>query len=192
MRDTVCFNKAFSKLAELTNLAYNDTHQPLSNNIYWFHRNKFELFPKIMEEDTLSYSIPFRLLAYLKTPTFRKPQGAELRDSVLSGEWEGYFEFGMGYSRPQIGTRKSFSLNLKAKGRQLEGFCMDEGDADTAGVWGFVEKDLISFIKKPEEGPGVIHYTGFFEPEDTSFTGTWIIEGGDGTLQSGSWSMVKL
>lgn len=192
MRDTACFNKAFSKLAELTNLAYNDTHQPLSNNIYWYHRNRFELFPKNMEEDTLSYSIPFRLLAYLKTPTFRKPQGAELRDSLLSGEWEGYFEFGMGYSRPQIGTRKSFTLHLKAKGRQLEGFCMDEGAADASGVWGFVDKDLISFIKKPEEGPGVIHYTGFFEPEDASFTGTWIIEGGDGTLQSGSWSMVKL
>jgi hypothetical protein len=187
------FNKAFGKLAELTNQFFQEDPGPLTNNIYWFHHNRFELFPKALEGNSLTYSIPNRLLAYLRTPLAHPAFASDLKDAQLSGNWEGYYEYGKGYQPPLLGSRKSFEMTLRAKSGQLEGTCIDEEFSLQAGIWGFVDRELISFIKKYPALPAYdIHYTGFYDAGEVSFTGTWIIDNGDGNVASGSWSMVKL
>ncbi|GEM_PF-5575766 len=188
------FNKAFTQMAEQTNKAFRDDPFPLSNNLYWYHAHRFEVFPKSMEAHTLSYSIPNRLLAYLRTPLAHPAHHSDIKDTIIEGDWEGYYEYGQGYTRPQLGSRKSFQLKMKSDRGQVEGSCIDEEYNLNAGIWGFVDRELISFIKKyPEEGPkNEIHFTGFFDKGDHSFTGTWVIDDGNGKISSGSWAMVKI
>jgi hypothetical protein len=191
--DPNAFNAAFTKMAELVNRCYQEGPSPLSNELYWFHHNHFERFPKIMEGHTLTYSIPNRLLAYLRTPLAHPAFFSDLKDNLLEGYWEGYYEYGQGYRAPLLGSRKEFQLTLRSKAGQLEGTCVDEDHSGQAGVWGFVDRELISFIKKfPDSPTQDIHYTGFFDAGEVSFTGTWVIDEGNGRVCSGSWAMVKL
>lgn len=205
--DAASFNKAFTQMAERTNRVYREGPSPLSNNLYWFHTHRYELFPKSMLARTLTYAIPNRLLAYLRTPLSHPRQQAEIRDAVLQGTWEGFYEYGQGYERPLAGSRVGFQMTLFSRKGQLEGTCTDEGRPGSAGVWGFVDRELISFIRKyapsadEDAGNGNgdlsevstdVHFTGFFDRDELSFTGTWVIDSGDGKVNSGSWAMVKI
>lgn len=191
--ETVAFNAAFTKMADLVNRYYREGHSPLSNDLYWFHHNRFERFPKAMEGHTLTYSIPSRLLAYLRTPLAHPAFVSDVKDSLLEGFWEGYYEYGQGFRAPLFGSRREFQLTLRSKSGQLEGSSVDEDHAGQASVWGFVDRELISFIKKfPDRPAQDIHFTGFFDAGEVSFTGTWVIDEGNGKIFSGSWAMVKL
>ena len=193
VRDPATFNTAFTKMAELVNRYFHEGPSPLSNDLYWFHHNRFEHFPKAMEGHTLTYSIPNRLLAYLRTPLAHPAFFSEVKDALLEGDWEGYYEYGQGFRAPLLGSRREFQLTLRARGGQLEGTCIDEDHSGQAGIWGFVDRELISFIKKfPEVPAQEIHYTGFFDALEVSFTGTWVIDEGNGKVFSGSWAMVRL
>lgn len=193
VREPGAFNAAFTKMADMVNRFFHEGPAPLSNDLYWFHHNRFERFPKVMEGHTLTYSIPHRLLAYLRTPLAHPAFLSEVKDALLEGYWEGYYEYGQGFRPPLLGSRREFQLTLRAKGGQLEGSCVDEDHSGQAGVWGFVDRELISFIKKfPEAAAPDIHYTGFFDAGEVSFTGTWVIDEGNGKVFSGSWAMVRL
>jgi hypothetical protein len=183
------FNGAFSKIADLANRFYMKDPGPLTNNIYWFHHNRFEQFPKMMEGHALTYHIPSRLLAYLKTPLSPSVPWSGLRDGLLTGTWEGMFEYGKGYGAELIGVKRAFHLTLVSKGGQLDGTCMDDELEHPAGIWGFVHKEMISFIKKTTHD---IHYIGVYDAADRSFTGTWEIDAGQGRTCSGSWVMIKI
>jgi hypothetical protein len=185
----VSFNTAFSKIADLTNRFFMKDPGPLTNNIYWFHHNRFELFPKQIEGHALTYHIPSRLLAYLKTPLFPAAPTSDLRDALLTGTWEGFFEYGKGYETGLTGVKRAFQLTLVSKGGQLDGSCTDDELEDPVPIWGFVHKEMISFIKKTTHD---IHYMGVYDARDRSFTGTWEIDAGKGKTSSGSWVMIKL
>jgi hypothetical protein len=118
---------------------------------------------------------------------------ASLKDAKLSGDWEGYFIYGKGHATSLRGRRKGFQLTLRSQGGQLDGACLDEEQNESAGIWGFMDKELISFIKKDPANPLVdIHYTGFYDASDASFSGTWAVDKGNGDVCSGSWTMIKL
>ena len=183
------FNGAFSKIADLTNRFFIKDPGQLTNDIYWFHHNRFELFPKFMKGHTLSYNIPNRLIAYLKTPQFPSAPWSDLKDSVLTGNWEGFYEYGKGCGPELLGVKKAFQLKMTAKGGQVDGVSTDEGYEQALPVCGFVRKEMISFIKKSEPDA---HFIGVYDPEDGSFTGTWEADSGQGKMCSGSWVMIKV
>jgi len=193
IQDNSTFNSAFGKMAELTNKFFREDPGPLTNNVYWFHHNRFELFPKVMEGHSLTYNIPNRLLAYLKTPLAHAAPFSELKDALLGGDWEGFYEYEKGFSDAIAGSRKSFQMTLISKGGQLEGTCTDEEYDQPAGIWGFAHQEMISFIKKyPSKISGEIHFKGIYDAGDVSFSGTWEIDHGQGRTSSGNWTMIKL
>lgn len=193
IQDSSAFNGAFGKMAELTNKFFREDPGPLTNNVYWFHHNRFELFPKVMEGHSLTYNIPNRLLAYLKTPLASAVPLSDLKDTLLAGDWEGFYEYEKGFSEEIAGSRKSFQMTLMSKGGQLEGTSTDEEHDQPAGIWGFAHQEMISFIKKyPAKIPGEIYFKGIYDAVDVSFSGTWQIDHGQGRVSSGNWTMIKL
>lgn len=183
------FNSAFSKIADLTNRFFIKDPGPLTNNIYWFHHNQFEVFPKQMEGHALTYHIPGRLLAYLKTPLFPSAPWSDLRDALLTGTWEGFFEYGKEYGGGMAGIKRAFQLTLVSRAGQLDGSCTDDEQDGPVKISGFVHREMISFIKKTAHD---IHYIGVYDARDRSFTGTWEIDAGQGKTGTGSWVMIKL
>ena len=193
VNDPAVFNGGFTRMAELANRYFQEGPSPLTNDLFWFHYRLFERCPKAIEGHTLTYSIPNRLLAYLRTPLAHPAYVSEVKDALLEGDWEGYFEYGQGFPAPLVGTRREFQMVLRSKWGQLEGSCTDEEQPAPAGIWGFVDRELISFIKKHQDrSVKEIHYTGFFDAGERSFMGTWVIDEGNGKVVSGSWAMVKL
>lgn len=142
-----------------------------------------------------------------------------MSDKALSGKWTGEFMYGNLYPAELRGKAVTFELDITVENGQFSGFATDE-ETDAhfnrpATVSGFIEDNLISFIKKyphyyetnpndpekmifyPEVASHEIHYEGRYV--NGVFTGDWEIissykdewgniheDGGNG-----SWSMQK-
>ena len=70
----------------------------------------------------------------------------------LIDNWEGYYEYGEGYTLPQFGERINILVNLQGTNDSFIGTVKEEKSdysvpAD-ATIKGFSENEFISFIKK--------------------------------------------
>lgn len=137
----------------------------------------------------------------------------------LSGTWKGHFTYGPEYGEELFNQKVYFLLHLKSHGKEFEGTSVDiEGvgaNYETAVIRGFIEDDLISFVKQYPKNYSIdpdgtthndlskpspeIQYTGHFHPRKKTFSGDWemVIESfehGDGWFEetcSGQWEMSK-
>jgi hypothetical protein len=137
----------------------------------------------------------------------------------LTGCWKGFFSYGPEYGEELFNQKVNFMLHLKANGKEFEGTSVDiEGvgaNFETATIKGFVEGDLISFVKQypfdhffNEDGSvqtdtskpqPEIHYTGHYHERKKIFIGDWemVIHSepyGKGWIEescTGQWEMGK-
>ena len=69
----------------------------------------------------------------------------------LSGEWEGYYEYGIGYYLPYFGERVKLYISLEDLNEGLTGKCSEEESEfsvpSIASIKGFHEEEYISFVK---------------------------------------------
>lgn len=111
----------------------------------------------------------------------------------ISGIWKGYYELGKSYPKNLQGKRTDFVLNIKETNGEFTGECIDivhdNKDNTTSQIKGFVDEDLISFIKQysfhlliDKEGKRVIdydekhpeiEYTGYYDYESKKISGEW-------------------
>ncbi|MEP6466126.1 MAG: hypothetical protein ABJB05_07455 [Parafilimonas sp.] len=118
-----------------------------------------------------------------------------MRTPAITGTWVGYYEYGESNSKLLQGTRTNFILNLKQSNRNFSGECIDLSEDyrnnSTAEVKGFVNKNLISFIKQYpyrklihadgrieidyDKSHPEIEYTGYYNDSKNSFEGTWLM-----------------
>ncbi|HUC80196.1 MAG TPA: hypothetical protein VMR70_04735 [Flavisolibacter sp.] len=134
--------------------------------------------------------------------------------SVVSGNWEGYFEYGIEYQC--AGERVRFQLKLEEFDYgQFRGECTElEGvgvNTEVATIEGFMEADFINFTKtypspnKDEfgneiKGHYLIIYTGNYDWHTMSFSGAWEIlsfnevdiNGNMLTTGDGKWKMSRI
>ena len=112
----------------------------------------------------------------------------------LTGNWQGFYEYGSGYDLPHFGQR----VNIKASIIDINGSFTGEIKEDSsvfstkleATIKGFVEADFISFVKKYskrpiivehsatikyEEGSLEIEHEGFVYVQNNSIYGNWLI-----------------
>lgn len=104
----------------------------------------------------------------------------------LSGNWQGFYEYGLGYELPFFGQR----VKIKAAITDVNGSFTGEIEEDNSefsvqlksSIKGFVEDDFISFVKKysnpnSEENDLLeVEYEGFIDEENQSIYGSWLIK----------------
>ncbi|BAV04975.1 hypothetical protein SAMN05421788_11370 [Filimonas lacunae] len=139
-----------------------------------------------------------------------------MSDSFFSGTWHGKYTYGEGYGPAYHGVSTAFEISLTLERGILKGYCIDDPKVypmkQPATIEGFIEGNLISFIKKyacawsidyngnvieyPQKPSHEIHYTGYFE--EGLFKGEWEIMSNkevdrNGNILSnsldGNWSM---
>ena len=113
----------------------------------------------------------------------------------ITGTWKGFYEYGVGYVLPHFGKRVEMEISFVADdsnnitGRVTETPSKFSVDA-VATIKGFIDEDLISFIKtypfRPEisedgsnllkEGTLDIQHTGHLDIENNAMYGDWLIE----------------
>ena len=112
----------------------------------------------------------------------------------LTGNWQGFYEYGSGYNLPYFGQR----VHIKVSITDMNGSFTGEIEEDVSvfstklgsTVKGFVEEDFISFVKKYskkpiivehsttikyEEGSLEIEHEGFVDEQNNSIYGNWFI-----------------
>ncbi|MBR9845395.1 MAG: hypothetical protein GYB35_04410 [Algicola sp.] len=113
----------------------------------------------------------------------------------LIDNWEGYYEYGEGYTLPQFGERVNILVNLQGSNESFIGTVKEEKSdysvpAD-ATIKGFSENEFISFVKKypvhprlktlggseiiVENGQLEIEHYGYIDPKFDAIYGTWSI-----------------
>lgn len=143
----------------------------------------------------------------------------EAEDSIVSGQWEGFFQYGFGYENAKEKVKFRLALTHLGDG-QFTGKCIElEGPGMAAGlssINGFVQVSFISFTKEyntdshaptsKNRDKAVLHpkplliYTGNYNWNDQSFAGKWefIINnpedkfGGLTEAGSGTWKMHRV
>jgi len=137
----------------------------------------------------------------------------------IIGNWEGYYEYGEGYSLPQFGERVEISVVFQGNNDKFIG-TVNEKPSDfsvplEATIQGFTENELISFVKRYpkiprfkehgsneivfEHGQLEIEHMGFIDAAHNSIYGTWTIteneEDDQGTFEVtvyGIWLLKKV
>ena len=113
----------------------------------------------------------------------------------IIGNWEGYYEYGEGYSLPQFGERVEISVIFQGSNDKFIG-TVNEKPSDhsiplEATIQGFTENELISFVKHYPKAPRIkehgsseivfeqgqleIEHMGFIDTSHNSMYGTWTI-----------------
>lgn len=113
----------------------------------------------------------------------------------IIGSWEGYYEYGEGYSLPQFGERVNIFAIFQGNNDKFIGAIKEEISVHSvpmeATVQGFTENELISFIKRYPKVPRLkehggteieitngqleIEHVGFIDSDYNSIYGTWSI-----------------
>jgi hypothetical protein len=110
----------------------------------------------------------------------------------INGIWKGFYELGESYGPNLAGRRTNFVMNLVEADGLIEGECNDmvkESNASRAEIKGFIENEMISFIKQypvhifiKQDGERIIdensnhpiiEYTGYYDNETNKYAGTW-------------------
>jgi hypothetical protein len=133
----------------------------------------------------------------------------------ILGKWEGYYQYGEGYVLPQFGERVQF-MALIEEGEESEGFVgtVDEDASEftvalMASLKGYVEGELVSFIKTYEENPRLeegkkretleIEHQGYMDEKHNAMYGSWLMEeiqqdeeGDYEAVCTGTWFLKKV
>jgi hypothetical protein len=131
----------------------------------------------------------------------------------LSGNWQGFYEYGSGYELPYFGQR----VNIKASITDLNGSFTGEIEEDgsifsvklEATIKGFIEDGFISFVKQYPKYPIIsddytniiyennileIEYEGIMDENNNSIYGNWyIMDKTNNEISSqGIWLLTKI
>jgi hypothetical protein len=111
----------------------------------------------------------------------------------VSGIWYGELTYGEEYGPDLQDKKMNFRLVLEENDGDITGECVDIGGTgvipEPASVNGFVEEDVISFVKQypsfyiinqkgevqmiPDKEPPEINYMGYYNIENDTFEGDW-------------------
>ena len=111
----------------------------------------------------------------------------------VDGTWYGELTYGEEYGPDLQNKKLKFRLIIKENDGDISGECIDtEGTgviSEPASINGFVEDNMISFIKQypsfyiidqkgeireiPEKEPPEFNYSGYYNPENDTFEGDW-------------------
>ena len=113
----------------------------------------------------------------------------------INGKWKGYYEYGLGYILPYFGNRVELEMivNVDSSGNITGSTTEVPSEFSVnveASIKGFIDQDLISFIKtypvlpsiaddgtiQLTEGTLEIQHTGFIDRENQAIYGDWLIE----------------
>ncbi len=107
--------------------------------------------------------------------------------------WNGQYTYGVGYPEALKGTSVAFRLLMTEDNGAISGTCTDdEGDkvfTEPATFIGFIDNDIISFIKKypsywETDEKGNLHLYNDIPPVDIHYYGNYLNE-----VFSGDWEM---
>lgn len=146
-----------------------------------------------------------------------------IREEEINGNWKGDYtqEFKGGDNQTIV---VDFEIELKSEAKGFSGVCYDieieEGNREKSSIKGFIDGEIISFVKQyenaiylddeteeyileknPIEPHPEIHYYGTYNADLKKFEGTWEIEVGEELivpeeygveLVVGEWWMKKL
>lgn len=103
----------------------------------------------------------------------------------LSGNWQGFYEYGLGYELPFFGQRVSFKTTINDINGSFTGEIEEDNSEFSvqhkSSIKGFVEDDFISFVKKYSDSNSKeidlleVEYEGFIDEENQSIYGKWLI-----------------
>jgi hypothetical protein len=113
----------------------------------------------------------------------------------LKGQWEGYYEYGAGYTLPYFGQRVKMTVSFEGTNDRFKGSIEEEETEFSvphpATIQGFCEEDYISFVKTypvhpfiEEDGESVkidkndnleVDYQGYIDEENKALYGSWTI-----------------
>lgn len=132
----------------------------------------------------------------------------------LTGNWQGFYEYGIGYHLPYFGQR----VQIKASITDVNGFFTGEMEEDgsdfsvklKASIKGFTEDSFISFVKQYPKYPIIsddyssiimyenkalgIEYEGILDENNNSIYGNWYImsESNEEIASQGIWLLTKI
>ena len=132
----------------------------------------------------------------------------------LTGNWQGFYEYGSGYDLPYFGQR----VNIKASITDVNGTFTGEIEEDdsvfstklNATIKGIVEDGFISFVKQYQKYPIIsddyssiiiyenktleIEHEGILDENNNSIYGNWYImtENNDEIASQGIWLLTKI
>ena len=126
-------------------------------------------------------------------------------DDYFTGEWDGYYILGNGYSDKLKGQKTNFTIRMKVHNGEITGTKTDEDKKDDkpGTIRGMIVANFINFqlhysvhyffnqsgeIQKNESRSYSLSYTGLFDALTASFRGIWNI---DDTKCWGEWVMKK-
>ena len=113
----------------------------------------------------------------------------------LSGNWEGFYEYGQGYTLPHFGKRVKIFATMSEDNYSFTGTINEEQNEYSvpleANIKGFVEDNFISFVKTYpkkailkefgktemafENTKLEIEHEGYFDVNNNSIYGNWFI-----------------
>lgn len=130
----------------------------------------------------------------------------------IKGNWEGFYEYGHGYTLPQFGERVKTKFSLDGNEGQFNGTGSEEQSKFSVPsdsiINGFIENDMVFFkltypiipaLAEPEmtleilPGQLEIEYSGYFDRKNQAMYGTWVIPNPDqeamdqGYFSAGIW-----
>src|SRR4030042_5234380 len=111
----------------------------------------------------------------------------------ISGIWLGELTYGEEYGQDLQNKKMNFKLILEEKDGDITGECHDTDGTgvipEPASINGFVEEDMISFVKQypafyilnqtgevimiPDRDPPEFNYSGYYNAENDAFEGDW-------------------
>jgi hypothetical protein len=143
-----------------------------------------------------------------------------MTDKLYSGNWEGHYSYGYGYSEERRKIKVGFYVKMVLSDGLLNGTCEEYVTKvhmnESARLTGFIEGNRISFVKQyachfevgedrnikvyPSRPSPMIQYSGTYNPVSGIFSGEWMIEvvskgrfGKDRVCKfSGRWEMRKV
>ncbi|MEO1029927.1 MAG: hypothetical protein AAFX55_00900 [Bacteroidota bacterium] len=136
----------------------------------------------------------------------------------LIDHWEGYYEYGEGYTLPHFGKRVKVYVNFQGSNDSFVGTLKEENSEYSvpleATIKGFSDADFISFVKKypkyprlkefgkseiiMEDGELEIEHSGYIDTAYDSIYGTWAISEKISNLDSdvftvyGNWLLKRV
>lgn len=113
----------------------------------------------------------------------------------LSGNWEGYYEYGLGYSLPHFGERVKMKVSLSGDHEEFTGEIEEEQSEfsvpQPSTLTGFCEDNFISFVKTyslmprieedgstdlvEEKGQLEVIHEGVLDEKNKAIYGNWTI-----------------
>ena len=132
----------------------------------------------------------------------------------LTGNWQGFYEYGSGYDLPYFGQRVQFKASITDVNGSFKGEIEEDDSIFSvnlkATIKGFIEDSFISFVKQYPKYPMIsddyssiniydnktleIEHEGILDENHNSIYGNWYImnENNDEIASQGIWLLTKI